>query len=124
VESHAAIEALSALAHPGRLAAFRLLVQAGAPGLAAGEVAKRLASPPNTLSTQLAILARSGLIRAHREGRSIIYRADFPSFSSLLGFLVEDCCGGRPEVCAPLVQAAERTLGCGRAPGQQTCDPS
>jgi DNA-binding transcriptional ArsR family regulator len=114
VDSEAAIEALSALAHPGRLAAFRLLVQAGPRGLAAGEVARRLAVPPNTLSTQLAILSRGGLIRAHREGRSIIYRADYASFSSLLGFLVKDCCGGRPEVCAPLAQAVRSTTGCGQ----------
>ena len=112
MDSDLAIEALSALAHSGRLAVFRLLVRAGAEGLAAGEVARRLETPSNTMSTQLAILTRAGLIGSRRESRSIIYHADYAAFSSLLGFLVEDCCDGRPEVCAQLATVVETALSC------------
>jgi DNA-binding transcriptional ArsR family regulator len=112
MEITSAIEALSALAHPGRLAVFRLLVRAGAEGLAAGEVARLMATPANTMSTQLAILTRSGLIGSARSGRSVVYRAEFETISALLGFLVEDCCQGRPEVCAPLLQAVSAVAAC------------
>ena len=106
MEACDAIEGLSALAHPGRLAVFRLLVQAGANGVPAGEIARALDTPANTMSTQLAILTRAGLIRSRRESRSVIYSADYQEISGLLGFLVQDCCQGRPEVCEPLLQAA------------------
>lgn len=107
-----AIEALSALAHPRRLAVFRLLVRAGPDGVAAGEVARMLETPPNSMSTQLAILARSGLIGSRRESRSVIYFADYDAFSELLGFLVEDCCDGRPEVCTRLANVVQSALSC------------
>lgn len=110
--SDTAIEALSALAHPGRLAVFRTLVRAGADGLPAGEVARMMGSPANTMSTQLAILSRAGLIQSRRDSRSIIYRADFDAFAALLGYLVEDCCDGRPEVCAKLVDVVNTALSC------------
>jgi len=106
VEANDAIEGLGALAHPGRLAVFRLLVQAGAEGLPAGDVARSLDTPANTMSSQLAILTRAGLIGSRREGRSIIYAADYGRISALLGFLMEDCCQGRAEICAPLSQIA------------------
>lgn len=112
-----AIEALSALAHPGRLAVFRLLVKAGPSGLPAGEAARRLDTPSNTMSTQLAIMSRAGLVRSRREGRSIIYHADYETFSQLLGFLVEDCCDGRPELCTQLAAAVESARAC---PGEPT----
>jgi DNA-binding transcriptional ArsR family regulator len=105
MESSDAIDRLSALAHSGRLAVFRLLVKAGPEGVPAGEIARALATPANTMSTQLAILSRTGLIRSRRESRSVIYSADYDSISRLIGFLVQDCCQGRPEVCAPLLQA-------------------
>lgn len=108
----AAIEALAALAHPGRLAVFRLLVKAGEEGLAAGEVARRMVTPANTMSTQLAILARTGLIRSRRKSRSIIYQADYDRFAALLGFLVEDCCSGQPQACAPLLSMVQSVSGC------------
>ena len=104
MESSDAIESLSALAHPGRLAAFRMLVQAGAEGMPAGEIARALDTPANSMSTQLAILTRAGLIQSRRDGRSIIYWADYAEVASLLGFLMEDCCQGRPEVCLPLLE--------------------
>ena len=110
--SDSAIEALSALAHGGRLAVFRLLVRAGPSGMAAGDVARTLETPPNTMSTHLAILNRAGLIRSHRESRSIIYQADYGAFSELLSFLVEDCCDGRPEVCAQLATVVQSALAC------------
>jgi DNA-binding transcriptional ArsR family regulator len=105
MESENAVEALGALAHPGRLAVFRLLVKAGPDGTAAGEVARALNTPANTMSTQLAILTRAGLVRSRREGRSIIYVADYAQITALLGFLMEDCCQGRPEICAPLARS-------------------
>lgn len=101
-----AIAPLSALAHSGRLAIFRLLVRAGPDGLAAGEIARRLGVLPNTLSANLNVLSHAGLIRSRRDGRSIIYTADFDAMRELLGFLMEDCCGGAPEICAPLTEIA------------------
>src|SRR5215469_13196023 len=98
----AAAETLSALAHEGRLAVFRLLVKAGPEGLPAGDIARKLDTPPNTMSAQLMVLANVGLIRARRDGRSIIYSADFAEMTALLKFLTEDCCNGRPEICQPL----------------------
>jgi DNA-binding transcriptional ArsR family regulator len=112
MELKAATVSLSALGHEGRLAIFRLLVQAGPTGVAAGEIARRLAMVPNTLSANLNILSHAGLIGARREGRSIIYAADYAAMSGLLGFLMEDCCGGAPEICAPLEGLIARATCC------------
>ena len=103
-----AVRQLSALAQEARLEVFRLLVKAGPEGLPAGEIARRLDTAANTMSAQLLILSNAGLIRARRDGRSIIYSVDFAAMSGLLVFLTEDCCGGRSEVCAPLVDVANR----------------
>ncbi|WP_210497286.1 ArsR/SmtB family transcription factor [Microvirga antarctica] len=97
------IIALAALAQPTRLDAFRLLVRHEPAGLPAGTVARDLAVPHNTLSSHLAILCRAGLIRAERRSRSIVYRADLNRFRAVATFLLKDCCGGRPEICIPLV---------------------
>jgi DNA-binding transcriptional ArsR family regulator len=97
-----AVAALGALAHPGRLEVFRRLVAAGPEGLAAGEIARTTGSLPNTLSSNLAILTAAGLTRSRREGRSIVYSADFGAMRGLLAYLMEDCCQGRPEICADL----------------------
>jgi DNA-binding transcriptional ArsR family regulator len=97
-----AVTGLSALAHDGRLAIFRLLVKAGPHGMAAGDIARRLRTQPNTMSAQLLVLSNAGLVRARRDGRSIIYAVDFERMSALLVFLTKDCCGGRAEICAPL----------------------
>lgn len=97
-----AVEALSALAQGSRLAVFRLLVRAGAEGMAAGDIAREIGALPNTLSSHLTILGHAGLVRARRDGRSIIYSADCDTMRGLLGFLVDDCCAGRPEICAPV----------------------
>ncbi len=98
-----ALLALTALAQPTRLDAFRLLVAQAPAGLPAGEIARRLAVPHNTMSTHLGILARAGLIAAERRSRLIVYRAQLDAMRALTGFLVRDCCGGRPEICAPLI---------------------
>jgi len=108
MEANSAVTSLSALAHASRLSAFRLLVQAGPAGLAAGEIARRLEVLPNTLSASLNVLNHAGLVRARREGRSIIYTADYGSMRDLLAFLMEDCCGGSPEICAPLAALASQ----------------
>ncbi|NBW11588.1 MAG: ArsR family transcriptional regulator [Caulobacteraceae bacterium] len=111
MESIAAAEMLSALGHPGRLAVFRLLVKAGPDGLAAGEVARTLEVLPNTLSANLNILSQAGLTASRRDGRSIIHAARFDRMQALLGWLVEDCCNGRPEICAPLAETARACSG-------------
>lgn len=102
-----AVEALSALAHGHRLAVFRLLVRAGEEGLAAGEIAREIGVLPNTLSTHLTILGHAGLVRSQRQGRSVIYSADYGGMRDLLAFLVADCCAGRSEICGPLGTMAE-----------------
>lgn len=102
-----AVEALSALAHEHRLVVFRLLVQAGTEGMPAGEIARAVGVLPNTLSAQLTVLGHAGLIQSRREGRSVIYSADYERMRDLLGFLIADCCGGHPEICLPLAQVAQ-----------------
>ena len=108
MESYIAVRRLAALAHESRIAVFRLLVRAGPQGLAAGAIARALHLAANTLSAQLLQLSNAGLIRARREGRSIIYAVDFDGMRDLMLFLTEDCCGGRAEICAPLAETAAR----------------
>jgi DNA-binding transcriptional ArsR family regulator len=112
MESQLAVKRLSALAQDGRLAVFRLLVKAGPDGIAAGDIAQALDLPPNTLSAQLTILANAGLVGSRRVGRSIIYSANYTGMSELLVYLMEDCCQGRPEVCAPLGELANSPACC------------
>jgi DNA-binding transcriptional ArsR family regulator len=112
MEAASAVAALSALAHPGRLEAFRLLVRAGPAGMAAGDIARATGSLANTLSANLNVLAGAGLVTSRREGRSIVYTAAYERMRGLLAFLVEDCCGGQPEICAPLAAIAERAACC------------
>jgi len=106
MEIELAIKRLSAIAQEARLGVFRLLVKAGPDGMAAGDIARRLDVAANTLSAQLLILANAGLVRARREGRSIVYAINFEAMRDLLVFLTKDCCGGRAEMCAPLAQLA------------------
>lgn len=117
MENTCAVAALAALAHEGRLAVFRLLVQAGAKGVAAGEIARQLGTPPNTLSANLKILSQAGLVASRRNGRSVIYTAAYDRMAALLGYLVEDCCQGSPAVCAPLTAAMNRADCCRDAAG-------
>jgi len=108
MEINIAVIALSALAHQSRLSVFRMLVQAGHEGIAAGEIARRLDVPANTLSANLTILGHAGLVDSRREGRSIIYSARYETMTALLEYLMEDCCGGSPEICASLADVALR----------------
>lgn len=111
MEPDRVIRALSALAHDHRLAAFRLLVQAGAEGVPAGMLAERLGVPPSSMSFHLAQLANAGLVSQRRESRSIIYAADYGAMNGLMGYLTENCCGGVPcddaGTCKP---SAERKI--------------
>ncbi len=97
------MDVLVALGQPTRLDAFRLIMRHEPEGLPAGEVARLLEVPQNTMSTHLAVLSRAGLISSERHSRSIIYRAELERVREIASFLVSDCCGGRPELCAPLV---------------------
>jgi ArsR family transcriptional regulator, arsenate/arsenite/antimonite-responsive transcriptional repressor len=98
-----AIAALAALAQTTRLDTFRLLVKREPEGVPAGELARLMAVPQNTMSAHLAILARAGLVIGERHSRSIINRADLARFREVALFLLKDCCGGRPDICAPLL---------------------
>lgn len=96
------LKQLSALSQGTRLLAFRALMEAGLEGLQAGAIADRLDLAPNKLSGHLTILVNSGLVRVERDGRRMIYRAKIDAVNGLLSTLVETCCNGHPEVCAPL----------------------
>lgn len=102
-----AIEALSALAQTTRLQAFRLLVRHQPDGIGAGQLARLVGVPQNTLSNHLSILSQAGLVAGERNSRNIIYRANIEALQGLVLFILEDCCGGRPDVCAPLVKSLE-----------------
>lgn len=101
MEKDTALAALSALSQPMRLDAFRLLVQAGPKGLLAGDLAQSLNVRANTLSANLSVLLNAGLVSNAREGRAIRYRADIRQMGGLLDYLMEDCCGGHPDLCRP-----------------------
>lgn len=98
-----ALACLSALSQGTRMNTFRLLVRREPDGLPAGEVARQLDVPQNTMSTHLAVLTRAGLLQAERHSRSIVYRADLGRLREMMLFLVRDCCGGRADLCQPLV---------------------
>lgn len=100
------VDALGALAHARRLAAYRLLVQAGPEGLPAGAIAEQLGLPASSLSFHLAHLHRARLLTQRRESRSLIYAADFARMNALVGFLTENCCGGAS--CAPAAIAPRK----------------
>jgi DNA-binding transcriptional ArsR family regulator len=100
-----ALEALSALANETRLWVFRLLVQAGADGMTAGEIADNLSCRQNTMSSHLKFLLQAGLVSSHREGRHVRFRADYDTIKSLILFLMEDCCQGKAEVCRPVAES-------------------
>ena len=99
METKQAVDALSALAQETRLSVYRLLVEAGPEGMAAGAIGEELDLPAPTLSFHLAHLARAGLVRGRQEGRFVIYSADFKNMNQLVGYLTENCCGG--SACAP-----------------------
>lgn len=119
MESTAAIDVFAALSQSTRLDAFRLIMKHEPDGLPAGEIARLLDVPQNTMSTHLAVLTRAGLISPDRHGRSIIYRAELERVREIASYLVNDCCGGRPELCEPLV--AEFTPCCSPVEGKNAC---
>ena len=112
METKEAASILSALAHDGRLAIFRLLVRAGTEGIRAGDIASTVGAPGSTLSANLNILSHAGLIEGRREGRAIIYSARYGRMRDVLAFLLDDCCNGNPEICAPLMDLATRAACC------------
>ena len=103
MNQEAALSALAALAHPTRLAAFRLLVRHEPDGLSTGELVERSGLTQSTFSTHLAVLVKAGLVRSDKQGRNQIQRAEIGALSALMLFLAKDCCEGRPELCEPLV---------------------
>lgn len=112
ISAEVVIRALGALAQDHRLAAFRLLVQAGADGLAAGAIAEQLGVPASSMSFHLAQLGHAGLVTQRRESRSIIYAADYAAMGALMSYLTENCCAGVPCIadteCRPPIVAAKK----------------
>jgi DNA-binding transcriptional ArsR family regulator len=104
METEGAVGAFAALGHPSRLEAFRRLLQAGEDGLAAGAIARALDVPAPTLSFHLAALARVGLVTSRQQGRHVLYAANLDAFRDLLAFLMEECCGGDPGCCLPVLR--------------------
>jgi DNA-binding transcriptional ArsR family regulator len=98
-----ALDVFAALSQPTRLEAFRLIMRNEPHGLPAGEVARRIGVPQNTMSVHLNVLSRAGLVTSERHSRSIVYRADLGRFRALMLFMLKDCCDGRSEICAPLI---------------------
>ncbi|WP_299657020.1 helix-turn-helix transcriptional regulator [uncultured Jannaschia sp.] len=103
MDTNAALSAFAALSQPTRLDTLRLLIKAGPDGMTAGRIGEVLEVRQNTLSANLTVLRNAGLVRNVREGRLIRYYVDFEGVSGLLRFLLEDCCGGEPALCQPLI---------------------
>ena len=115
MESNEAINGLAALAQETRLQAFKILVRHEPKGIAAGELARLLEVPQNTLSTHLAILSQASLVSSERQSRSIVYRANLEAVRGIVLHLLNDCCNGRPELCSPLIEeltASRSTKAC------------
>jgi DNA-binding transcriptional ArsR family regulator len=105
METDEAVATLAALAQPTRLRAFQTLVKHEPDGISAGELARMLDVPQNTLSAHLSILSNAGLVTAERRSRSIIYRAELDTVPTVALFLLKDCCNGHPEICAPVIKS-------------------
>ena len=103
MDNRAALACFDALSQETRLAVVRLLIRNAPDGLPAGDIGQQLGIRQNTMSSHLKTLAQAGLITAVREGRVIRYRADFSAVRGLVVFLMEDCCGGAPELCQPIL---------------------
>ena len=112
MDERQATNAFGALSHETRLRIVRLLVRAGPQGMAAGAIGEAMGTSSSNNSFHLAHLERAGLLRSRREARSIIYSADFAGLSGLIRFLMEDCCGGNPEICAPALANLEPACHC------------
>lgn len=105
MDKNHALDAFAALSQDTRLDVFRHLIMAGDTGLLSGEIGEQLGVKQNTMSTNLAILLRAGLVRNERQGRAIRYFADMQGISALLTYLLQDCCGGAADQCLPLVES-------------------
>jgi DNA-binding transcriptional ArsR family regulator len=116
MDESTAISALTALAQPTRLGVFRRLVGTHPEAVPAGEIARLCEVPHNTMSAHLAVLTRAGLLSATRDGRSMLYRADLDGFRALIGFLTQECCQGRPEICAPVLDPLVTACSCDPEP--------
>lgn len=116
-----AVDSLAALAQETRLNIFRLLVRQAPNGLPAGTIARRLRLPGPTLSFHLNVLAAAELVRAHKNGRSIVYSANLNNVNRLTGFLMENCCGGRGG-CAPFTEFMKTVRTTGQSPGKDSED--
>ena len=103
MDSFDAISAFSALGHPTRLSAFRLLIKSGPEGMSVGQICESLNVRQNTMSTNLSALMNSGLISNQRQGRTIRYFVNYVKLRELLSFLMQDCCGGNSEICQPII---------------------
>ncbi len=101
MKAGAAVEALAALAQESRLAVFRLLVQAGSEGMAAGTLGENLGTPPATMSFHLKTLAHAKLVKSRTQGRFVIYSSNYPEMDKLVSYLTENCCAGDAAQCAP-----------------------
>jgi DNA-binding transcriptional ArsR family regulator len=112
METKDAAGVLSALALEGRLAIFRLLVRAGPQGVRAGDIAEAVGAHASTLSANLTVLAHAGLVEGRKDGRSIYYAARYDRMRDLMAFMLDDCCNGAPEICAPLMDIATRAVCC------------
>jgi ArsR family transcriptional regulator len=110
MDKNQSITAFDALSQETRLDAFRLLIQAGPEGVPAGEIGERLGVKQNTMSANLKILSHANLIRSVRDGRSIRYVANYDALQGLVLFLMKDCCGGRNELCQPILD--QMSCGC------------
>ncbi|WP_426434493.1 ArsR/SmtB family transcription factor [Bradyrhizobium genosp. P] len=108
MENIQAVDVLGALAQLTRLRAYRALLSREPDGISAGELAHVIEVPQNTLSAHLSVMSNAGLVTAERRSRSIIYRADVQAFQRVALFLLEDCCRGRPEICAPVIKSLKR----------------
>lgn len=104
MDTNRSIQAFAALSQATRLDVFRLLVKAGERGLLAGEIGEQLHVKQNTMSANLSVLLNAGLVKNQREGRTIRYFADMDGVTAMLSFLLEDCCGGQPQLCQPFIQ--------------------
>jgi len=103
MDMFSALSVFNALGQPARLNALRLLIQAGRAGIPAGEIGEQLGIKQNTMSVNLKILVQAGLIISHRDGRIIRYAANYDTVQALVLFLMQDCCGGRTELCQPIL---------------------
>lgn len=101
MKSAQVVKALAALAQPTRLAVYRLLVECGPDGMAAGQVAEKLKVAPATLSFHFKTLSHAGLVDSRQDGRFVYYTANFIVMNGMVAYLTENCCGGNPDACKP-----------------------